>query len=116
MCDQHSTVLVHIPGATSRGHLGQERAIDECIAPVVDALNRAGVPTLASCCGHGGIGSIILEDGRELVIAPDRNIAREALRRLTIETRRAAGHCDHLTTVRCRACQSPITITERGGA
>ena len=43
--------------------------IDSCIAPIVLALNDAGIETVASCCGHGKIdGSIVLRDGRELVI------------------------------------------------
>jgi len=32
-----------------RGHMVK---IDSCIAPVVDALNREGILTFASCCGH----------------------------------------------------------------
>lgn len=70
MCDDHSGVLVEIPGASPRGHLGTKRGIDACIAPLVEALNAAGFPTVASCCGHGHRpGSIVLEDGREVVIA-----------------------------------------------
>lgn len=76
MCDQHSTVLVYIPGAEPRGHLGRHRGIDACIAPLVAVLNYNGFPTVASCCGHGHRpGSIILEDGREFIIAPDRETA-----------------------------------------
>lgn len=42
---------------------------DPCIAPIVKALNDAGICTRASCCGHGRQdGSVILRDGRELVI------------------------------------------------
>jgi hypothetical protein len=42
---------------------------DPCLAPLVKALNEGGVPTTASCCSHGaGAGSIILADGRWLVI------------------------------------------------
>ena len=48
---------------------GRVQSIDYCIAHIVAALNAGGVRTLASCCGHGKKdGSIILEDGRELVI------------------------------------------------
>lgn len=51
--------------------------VDPCIAPIVQALNAGEVPTVASCCGHGKRpGSIILEDGRELIIAPDFETAR----------------------------------------
>lgn len=42
---------------------------DPCIADVVAALNAGGARTVASCCGHGSQdGSIVLADGRELVI------------------------------------------------
>lgn len=45
--------------------------IDRCVFPIVKALNDAGITTLASCCGHGKQnGSIVLADGRELVIRP----------------------------------------------
>lgn len=45
--------------------------IDECIQPLVKALNDAGLETVASCCGHGQRPtSIILKDGRELMILP----------------------------------------------
>ena len=49
---------------------GVPRDIDLCIAPIVRALNEGGVATVASCCGHGRMdGTIVLADGRELVIA-----------------------------------------------
>lgn len=44
---------------------------DPCIAPIVKALNDAGLRTVASCCGHGERpGSIILANETELVIRP----------------------------------------------
>ena len=27
--------------------------VDECLAPLLQALNDAGIPTSESCCGHG---------------------------------------------------------------
>jgi hypothetical protein len=43
--------------------------VDACLADVVLALNKGGVATTASCCGHGKeSGSILLRDGRELVV------------------------------------------------
>ena len=46
--------------------------VDTSIAPIVDALNKAGVPTIASCSGHGfRPGNIALRDGREIIIARD---------------------------------------------
>ena len=35
---------------------------DACIKPIISALNKAGIKTVASCCGHGKIcGSIVLK-------------------------------------------------------
>jgi hypothetical protein len=48
---------------------GRLVSIDICIADIVAALNAANIETRASCCGHGKQpGSVILDDGRELVI------------------------------------------------
>lgn len=45
------------------------KKIDKCIASIVRALENGDVYMLASCCGHGkGEGSILLHDGRELII------------------------------------------------
>ena len=50
---------------------GRVRTIDRCISHIVAALNAGGVQTAASCCGHGTrAGSILLEDGRTLLILP----------------------------------------------
>ena len=44
-------------------------AIDSCIAPIVNALQRTGINMRGSCCGHGKHrGRIDLEDGRILWI------------------------------------------------
>ena len=52
--------------------------IDECIKPIIDALNNGGINTIASCCGHGyRTGRISLKDGRELVIFSDYNSCQE---------------------------------------
>lgn len=72
MCRGTETILnVTIPAHLS--HTGVERkaekGIDSCIANIVKALNEGGVLTTGSCCGHGKKdGSILLADGRELVI------------------------------------------------
>lgn len=52
---------------------------DPCLAPLIEALNAGGIPTVASCCGHNGNGSdgqqtdapgwVMLRDGRTLTIA-----------------------------------------------
>jgi hypothetical protein len=47
---------------------------DPCLAPLIKALNKGGIGTLASCCGHdepGRLGSVILADDRVLHILPD---------------------------------------------
>ncbi len=50
---------------------------DPCLAPLVRALNDGGLPTVASCCGHGRRpGKIALADGRELFLLPDFAAAR----------------------------------------
>lgn len=72
-------LTVAIPAYLS--HTGVERRdvkdIDSCIAPIVCALNDAGVVTIASCCGHGKRpGNIALSDGREIIIAPDYETGR----------------------------------------
>jgi hypothetical protein len=44
---------------------------DPCLAPLVKALNEGGMPTVASCCGHGRRPSTVaLADGRELLVLP----------------------------------------------
>lgn len=53
------------------------RSCDECIHPIVAALNNAGLQTVASCCGHGKrAGNIILKDGREILIMPNYTESR----------------------------------------
>jgi hypothetical protein len=52
--------------------------IDECLHPIIDALNGANIKTVASCCGHKQRpGNIVLDDGRELFIMPDYDSSRE---------------------------------------
>lgn len=51
---------------------GRPINVDPCIADLVAALNRGGVPTCNSCCGHGeGPGSIALSDGRWVLVLAD---------------------------------------------
>jgi len=70
MCKWGDTVLV-----SSSGKLYN---VDRCISELVLALNRKGIKTVASCCGHGKRpGNIVLEDGRELIICPDYKVARK---------------------------------------
>ncbi|MCK5609005.1 hypothetical protein KAR91_44435 [Candidatus Pacearchaeota archaeon] len=34
--------------------------IDECVEELVRLLNKAGVKTIASCCGHGNEGNLLI--------------------------------------------------------
>lgn len=43
--------------------------VDSCIANIVQALNDSNIETIGSCCGHRkDDGSILLADGREILI------------------------------------------------
>lgn len=75
-CHQPDTILT-VTVAADLSHTGDAYqrpfGIDACIAPLVDALNRAGITTRQSCCGHGqGDGRIDLADGRLLTIRAAR--------------------------------------------
>lgn len=49
-----------------------KKPVDRCISTIVECLNRGGVLTRSSCCGHGkGPGEIALQDGRVLEIKSD---------------------------------------------
>jgi len=73
MCTWGDEVLLRVPVPAALSHTGAfrwaEKAVDRCIAPIVQALNDAGIYTANSCCGHGQAdGEIILHDGRVLRI------------------------------------------------
>lgn len=73
MCVWNNTVKLEVPIPPDLSYTGEfrwdKKPIDACIAPLVKALNDAGIYTASSCCGHGQYeGSIILHDGRTLVI------------------------------------------------
>jgi len=81
MCKWGDTTLLRVLIPAHLSHTGEARwdtkDIDSCIAPIVRALNDAGVHTVASCCGHGKRpGNIALGDGREIIIAPDFETGR----------------------------------------
>lgn len=77
MCRWGTDVLMKV-GLRQDGKIRKKIiAVDQCIAPIVRALNKSGIETVASCCGHGKhLGDIMLADGRELLIAPDFAVAR----------------------------------------
>jgi len=77
MCQWGTDTVLLVPMSPDESHTGQFRwawkGVDSCIADIVQALNAAGIYTAQSCCGHGkGDGSIILHDGRELIIRPTK--------------------------------------------
>lgn len=57
MCEWGTTVEMEVFVSAEVSHTGEDRmkkvGIDACIAPLVKALNDAGITTVASCCGHG---------------------------------------------------------------
>ena len=56
---------------------GRIKSCDECLQPLVQALNDFGLQTTASCCGHKKQnGSIVLKDGREILIIENYEDAR----------------------------------------
>lgn len=80
MCKSHGgTYKGNLPVklAHPKSNGKQEAHVDACIQPLVQAINDAGFQTLNCCCGHGFLPTdIILEDGREVIIARDFGEAR----------------------------------------
>lgn len=73
MCQWGTDTLLYVPIPAELSHTGAFRwdwkGVDSCIAPIVDALNKAGIYTASCCCGHGKADGIIaLHDGRELIV------------------------------------------------
>lgn len=73
MCKSGQTREVELLIPEDLSYTGYARfkpaAIDECIAPIVQALQRADINMRHSCCGHGkGEGDIHLQDGRILLV------------------------------------------------
>lgn len=77
MCKWGTNVILSVPIPANLSHTGEFRwdikGVDSCIAPIVDALNKGGVFTSNSCCGHeNGPGVIFLHDGRSLVVHTEK--------------------------------------------
>ena len=76
MCTSGRTLLVKvwIPSTLTKTGIGywNRKAIDICIAPLVDYLQSNGINMLSSCCGHRKKdGEIVLEDNSRIVIPKD---------------------------------------------
>jgi len=73
MCGWGDEITLRVPIPSELSATGKfrwvDKPVDRCIAPIVQALNDAGIYTSGCCCGHGkNNGSIILQDGRVLII------------------------------------------------
>ena len=115
MCKWGTSVVMGLGIPAHLSHSGQAYvkpvAVDACIAPIVKALNDAGVVTIASCCGHGHRpGGIILGDGREVIIARnfDEGRAIDALFPLNIQGRRSneEGCCAECSVAKRESCRT----------
>lgn len=82
---------------------------DPDIADVVGALNAGGVPTVASCSGHGERpGNVALVDGRELIVAADWNEARKVEAAFEIVEGRCFRCGNPITGPVCETCEAPL--------
>lgn len=82
MCKWGTTKDLLVPIPAHLSHTGEFRwdtkPVDSCLADIVQALNDAGVYTAGCCCGHGQRpGSIILHDGRELIMPTIRHTPQQ---------------------------------------
>lgn len=73
MCKWGTDLSVYVKVPADLSHTGETRfamkGIDACIAPIVKALQDAGIDMRSSCCGHGQCdGEIVLADGRVLAV------------------------------------------------
>ena len=73
MCEWGTDVEVRVKIPADLSYTGEDRwavkPVDACIAPIVEALQQAGINMRGCCCGHGEYnGSILLADGRCLII------------------------------------------------
>ena len=76
MCKLGTSIDVAVRAVDDRGQSYRKVVgIDACIAPLIRALQAAGIDTVASCCGHGKtLGRIDLADGRVLFIGHDTRV------------------------------------------
>ena len=77
MCENGMHIDMIVPVDKRDSHTGRARlaikSIDFCITSLVSALNEYGIKTRSSCCGHGKRrGTILLQDGRTLIIAKEQ--------------------------------------------
>jgi len=85
MCKWGTTTKVRVKVPADLSSTGKERRaikpIDSCIAPIVKALQKAGIDTRSSCCGHKKReGHITLQDGRAILVL-DKRTTKAYIRR-----------------------------------
>ena len=73
MCKWGDQIILRVPIPANLAYNNKMRwdlkGVDRCIAPIVESLNKAGILTANSCCGHGkALGKIVLHDGRILTV------------------------------------------------
>ncbi len=73
MCNRGNSTIVDVTIPADLSHTGEARkapkGVDTCIAPIVKALEEAGIVMRSSCCGHGEqLGVIMLQDKRLLLV------------------------------------------------
>lgn len=71
MCDRAVSLWAKVPADLncSGGEQWKSVHVDECVAPLVQMLQREGINMRGSCCGHGHReGYIHLDDGRALLV------------------------------------------------
>ena len=76
MCYNANSIDLVVPDSArpvSRGQRWHTAKIDECLVPLINALNTGGIHTRSCCCGHGRrLGQVVLEDHSEFIIlSPD---------------------------------------------
>ena len=70
--------VIHSGSPYAENYNGKQYQVDHCISNIVKALNDGNIKTKCSCCSHGkGLGNIMLDDGRELMIIDNFETARE---------------------------------------
>lgn len=88
MCKHGDTVQLLVPTPPHLSPTGEilwdMQPVDRCIAPIVEALNAAGIHTWSSCCEHDWGGS----DGGQITLHDGRTLGISAIR-LTAATERA---------------------------
>lgn len=116
MCKWGTDTLLLVPMPANLSHTGEFRwavkGVDSCIAPIVQALNDAGIYTSGCCCGHGKApGNIHLHDGRIIEISsPDTPDPYEELQAAVAHYFRTLSPASKLALVRLAGLDTHDTL------